>query len=190
MKKKNKSEKINPLMMEQKNVGNLKVSDSYENEDENIIKKFAIISVIIGVLIAIVYGATELLKDEEIEEEPVIAGSVNYDKTSVGTILNRPYKEYYVLVYDVEEADAVLYSTLMTKYMQKETEKDYIKIYYCDLGNTLNKQYYNVGNDNKSNPKAKTTEEFDFGDVTLLKVNNGKITKYIETLEEIKEELK
>ena len=41
---------------------------------------------------------TEIQKKEEIK-----AGEINYDKVSVGTILNRPYDEYYVL--DDKEAE-------------------------------------------------------------------------------------
>jgi len=190
MKKNNKQEKINPIMADQKNVKNIKMGSIDNNEDENAIKKFVIISIVIGLLIAVVYGFTELLKDEEEAPNEVIAGSINYDKVTVGTILNRPYDEYYVIVYDVENSDAVLYSTLMTKYMQHKEEKDYLKIYYCDLSNTLNNKYYNVGNDNKSNPKATSVEEFDFSDLTLLKIKNGKITKYIESIDEIKGILK
>ena len=36
---------------------------------------------------------------------------------------------------------------------------------------------------------AKTVEEFAFGKLTLIKVKNGKIDKYIESLDTIKEEL-
>lgn len=190
MKKNNKREKINPIMTDQSKAKNIKTGKFETEEDENVIKKFIIISVVIAILIAVIYGATELLKDEEEVNDPIVAGSVNYDKVSVGTILNRPYDEYYVLVYDVEDSNAVLYSTIMTKYMQNSSNKNYLKIYYCDLNNTLNKKYYNIGNDNKSNSQAASTNEFDFGDLTLLKIKNGKITKYIEKLDEIKELLK
>lgn len=190
MKKNNNKEKINPIMSDQKKLKNIKVGNTVENEDENVVKKFVIISIVIAALIALIYGVTELLKDEEETTDPIVAGSINYDKVSVGTILNRPYDEYYVLVYDIEDSAAILYSTIMTKYMQNSQEEDYLKIYYCDLGNALNKKYYNVGNDNKSNVEAKSTEEFDFSDLTLLKIKNGKITKYIESLDKIKELLK
>ena len=70
------------------------------------------------------------------------------------------------------------------------TSKDSLKIYYCDLGNKLNRDYYNVNNDNKSNPNAKSIKELDLGDLTLIKVEKGKITKYIEKYDSIKNELK
>mgnify|MGYP003290981159 CR=1 FL=1 len=190
MKKNNKNEKVNPIIMEQKKVNSIRVATSEHSEDENVIKKLIIISVVIAIIIAIIYGVTELLKKDEIINDPIVAGSINYDKVSVGTILNRPYEEYYVLVYDVEDNNAVLYSTILSKYAQNSEKDSKLKIFYCDLGNSLNNKFYNVGGDNVSNKEPKSVEDFDFSDLTLLKIKNGKITKYIETLDEVKKELK
>jgi len=189
MKKENKKEKINPIMMDQRKIKNIKMGDT-SSDDENVVKKLVVITVIIAILIAIVYGVTEIIKSKDETPDSNIQASINYDKVSVGTILNRPYDEYYVLVYNSEDAKAVLYSTILTKYMKNSKEKDYIKIYYCDLNNNLNNKYYNVGNDNKSNTNVNAIEDFDFGDLTLLKVKNNKVTKYLENLDEIKKILK
>ena len=186
-KKKNDYLKENPIMVDQKKVKNIKVDNS---EDTNEIKTFIIIVVVIAVVIGIIYGLTEIFKKDEVPTDDVVAGSVDYDKTAVGMILNRPYDKYYVMVYNSEDDKAVLYSTILTKYTQNSEDKDYVKIYFCDLNNKLNSSYYNKNNDDKSNPKAKTVEDFDFGSLTLLKIEKGKITKYIEDLDSIKEILK
>ncbi len=195
--KKNNSKKTleNPIMVEKENKKqkDIKIkSESGENENE--IKTFIIILVIIVVIVGGIYALTEYFKKDDKKEEnlsnTVQAGSINYEKLSVGTLLNRPYDNYYVLVYDSEDDDAILYSTIMSKYMQKKSEKDYVKIYFCDLGNTLNKSYYDVNGDGKSNPKATKLEDLDFGKVTLLKIQKGKIVKYIEEFDKIKSELK
>ena len=55
------------------------------------------------------------------------------------------------------------------------------------MGNFLNADYY-VGSDGESNPDAQNISEFAFGDLTLIKVENGKITKYLEDVDAIKEE--
>ena len=47
-----------------------------------------------------------------------------------------------------------------------------------------------VNNDNKSNPNAKSIDDIDLGDITLIKVKNGEIVSYIEDIEQIKTELK
>jgi len=188
MKKNNKKEKINTIMVNQKNIKNFKIDSG--SDDENILKKFIVISIVIAVIAGVVYGVTEMVKDEPKDNDAITSGSINYDKTSVGTILNRPYNEYYVLLYNSEDNDAVLYSTMLTKYMQNKEKDDYVKIYFCDLNNSLNKQYYNINNDDISNPKAKSVEEFDFGDLTLLKIKDSKVGEYKENYKDIKEILK
>lgn len=187
---KKSKEKINPVIKNQKEFKNIKMNSAKDIEDENSIKTLIIIIIIIAILIGIVYGATEILKKEPKPTNEITKGNINYDKTTIGTILNRPYDEYYVLIYNSEDNDAVLYSTILTKYMKNSNKKDYIKIYYCDLSNKLNEPYYDVDNDNISNQNVSKIEEFDLGDLTLIKVKNGKITQYIEDLEKIKENLK
>jgi hypothetical protein len=179
---KKKKNNMNPLIKDQKRIKSINVG----SEDENEIKRFIIIVLVISVLVGIVYGVTELLKKEE-RNTTVAEGEIDYNVLSVGMLLNRPEKEYYVLIYDKEDSDAVLYSELINSYM---TSKDSLKIYYCDLGNKLNRDYYNVNNDNKSNPNAKSIKELDLGELTLIKVEKGKITKYIEKYDSIKNELK
>lgn len=182
-KKKNKNVKKNPIMRDQK-VKNMKIDNMSESPNE--IKTFVIIIIIIAILIGVIYGVTELLKDEPEATQNATTGEIDYNKVSVGTILNRPNDVYYVLIYNSEDDDAILYSTILTKYMQKQ---EYAKIYFCDLNSILNAKYKDKNNDGKSNPQAKEISEFDFGKVTLIKVEEGKITKYIENFEEIKDML-
>lgn len=188
MKKEDK--KINPKIMEQTKIKNIKINKSLDDDDdESTIKKLIIITVIIVVIIGIVYAATELIKkdnDSNLVNENAIA-EINYSKVTVGTMLNRPYNKYYVLIYNANDEKAVLYSTIMTKYMEKENSK---KIYFCDLNSKLNADYYNINDNNKSNPNAKNVEDFNFGDLTLIKIENGKIVQYVEDLETIREILK
>ena len=185
MKKKKNALKENPLMGSKKNK---KINiDSVVSDDENEIKRFIFIILGIAVIMGIIYGVTELVeKKKESDTVEVVDGEINYDIVSVGTILNRPYDEYYVLVYDGESPEAVKYSAMITSYKGSEDPE---KIYYCDLGNSLNKKYYNVNNDNKSK-NAQKTEDFDFGNLTLLHIKGGKITEYIEDYKSIQEKLK
>lgn len=184
-----KQVKENPMFKESKKVKKFKSTGiTNSTEEGNEIKTFIIIITIIVVLIGAVYGVTELLKKKDNEPESKITeGKIDYDKISVGTMLNRPYDEYYVMVYDSSKTEAVLYSTILSQYSQKEKG---LKIYYCDLDNKLNAPYYNVNNDGKSNSKAKTISELNFGELTLIKVKNGKINNYIEDFDKIKETLK
>lgn len=182
-----KKAKINPIMGDQKKLKGLKANN---DTDENEIKSFIILVIIISILIGAIYGVTELLKKKDNNEETKTVGKINYDRISIGTLLNRPESEYYVMIYNTNDSNAIVYSTLLTQYMSKSSEKDYIKIYYCDLENKINSNYYNVNNDNKSNPDAKKISELDLGDITLIKVKNGKIIKYVEDYNKIESILK
>lgn len=159
--------------------------------DENEIKSFIVILLFIIAVIGVLYLITKVTKNETTSDDSTVqSGTINYDKLSVGMILNRPYDEYYVILYDSNDNNSIIYSTILSNYMNKKGGKDYIKIYYCDLGNELNAPYYNVKNDNISNKNAKKVEEFDFGSLTLLKIKKGKIVSYIENQEKIEELLK
>ncbi len=187
MKKKKQKEKINPIMgnssKNSKKLKKLKNNRIVNNsEDENEVKSFIIIVVIIAVLVGAIYFATELFKKEDKTANEVKSGEINYDKLTLGMLLNRPYEEYYVIIYDSKDSKAIQYQNAVSKYSSREKS---LKVYYCDLSNKLNSQYYNVGNDNKSNPNAKKISELDLGDVTLIKVKNHEITKYVEGIESI-----
>lgn len=185
-----KQVKENPMFKNEKKVKKLKNTGITTGEDDNEIKRFIIILVVLVVVIGATYFITNLIKKEDKTNDPVdetVSGEVVYDRLSVGMLLNRPYDEYYVLVYNADTPDAVLYSNLITKQTSK---KDATKIYFCDLNNKLNSPYYNVNNDGKSNPNAKTINELNFGDLTLITVKKGKITSYVEDYEKIKEILK
>ena len=156
-------------------------------EEENQVKTFIIIVLAIVGLAAILVGVTELFNKKENIEEEVETVEISYDNVSVGTILNRPNKDYYVLLYRSDDNSAPLYASIMSMYQEKSHEDGYIKIFYCDLAKAPNSNYYLKNN--TSNKEAKTVEDFSFGDLTLLKISKGKITKYIESIDEIKKVL-
>lgn len=185
MAKAKKQEKLNDKVTI-KNIKKVDI-DKYTSEESKEVKRFIIILLSIIVLVLAVYGITRLInKDKDNNDDrTVTAGSIDYDKVSVGTLFNRADNEYYVIVYDGEAPNAIYYSALMNKYMDKEKSN---KVYFCDLSNELNKKYY-VGEDKDSNPKATTSSELAFKDLTLIKIKNGKIVKYLETLDTIKTEL-
>ena len=181
--------KENPLMSNGKK--NKKIKISSDSSEGNEIRTFFILVIVIVLFIGALYGISELLnkkEDDKKEEEKQV--EINYDKISVGNIFGSLYKDYYVLIYDSEDTSSPQYATLLNVYMSNSTAKDYKKIYFCDLANQLNKAYYNVNNDNKSNPKAKKVSEFDFAEFTLLEIKDKEVVKYVEGYDNIKEILK
>lgn len=168
-----------------KKVKKLKQS-KYRSEEQKDMMRFLIILFGVIAVVAIVYGISRfLIKEEDVFKDEVVTGQVNYELVTVGTMFNRNYSEYYVVAYEKEDTQAILYSALMNKYTNMT---DSLKVYFCDLDNKFNENYY-VGETGESNPGAKSIEELALGKYTLLKIKNGKIVKYIETLDETKEEL-
>ncbi len=171
-KNKNSKNKKKNLLKEQRDV----------NDNELEIKHFFIILAIVIVIALGLYFISEVIVNKRGDNtvKATEDGKINYDVVSVGTILNRPYNDYYVLVYNSEDTNAIYYSNLYGKYSSKE---DGLKIYYCDLNNSLNSSY--VAEDEEGNPYATTTEEFSFGKITLLRVSYGRVVSYMNDLEEI-----
>lgn len=163
-KKKNKYQKVN----------------NYNIDDENEIKRFILIVVGIVVILFCIYGLTNILNKEE--TEPIKSVNINYDILSVGTIFNAPYDNYYVLIYDSKSDNASIYSSILDNLKGKDDVK---KVYFVDLNNKINGNYYNKDNNGKSNPKATSVSEFNFGELTLLEIKNKKIVSYKENIDEI-----
>lgn len=163
---------------------------SYKTEEQKEMTKLVIIIVVVAILVTGAYFITrafvtkDLFNKNDAEEKTVIPGEINYEVTIVGSILNRPYKEYYVAVYDSDNSD---YSTQMMSMVSSYSAKSKaLHVYTVDLSNTFNKPYYDPENVKLDTNKV---EDLRFGDVTLLKVSKGKIEKAVTDLTKIKKEL-
>lgn len=157
-----------------------------KTEEQEEIMRFIKIILIILVFIGGIYIFTKkVIKKEDVKEKTITEGIINYDKIILGALLNQNYDEYYVFVYDGNDNKAIYYSALIDLYNQKE---DSIKVYWADLSNHLNKKFI-AENEAKINPKAKKVSDLRVGEYTLIKVNNKKITKYIDNIEAVKKEL-
>ncbi len=160
----------------------------YVTEEQKEIKKF--IYVLLGVILIVIgiyfftkaFVTKDLFKDTDI---PYQTGSVNDSVLIVGTLLNRPEKEYYVIAYSSTDTNMAYYNSMMSKYMEEE---DAQKIYFLDLDNALNKEYVAEEESNASKTFTKI-EDLKLGNLTLLKIKNGKVNKMLLGEEEIKKEL-
>lgn len=153
------------------------------NDAENEVYRFIKILVVIVILILGFYLLTNAIaekndkkKDEATEVE------ISSSNIIVGTMFNRPYKEYYVIAYKSKANDSTIYDTYVSMYKQKENA---LNIYFVDLDNELNKKYYSE----KGNPNAKTFDDIKLSSPTLIKISDKKIVKYIENVDGIKKEL-
>jgi hypothetical protein len=165
------------------NVGKMNVKTSEQIE----LKNFILVILVVVICVAGLYLVTRAFVTKDLipkeEEEVIVAGEVNYDVAIMGQLLNRPYKQYYAVIYD-SEGD---YSTDMYKLVYAYVkEKDAKHIYTIDLSNELNKAYYDKDNVKKNATKV---SEMKVGDITLVKVKNGKIDKYIVDYAKMQKEL-
>ncbi len=164
----------------------MKYKISYQTEEQKeMIHFFIVLGVVIALVVGVYFISKLFVLDKSLFEINYEVGEINHERAIVGTIFNRPEKEYYVMAYNEKDASAVYYSAISTKYSQQENA---LKVYHVDLENTLNAKYY-VGAEEASNKNATNVSELKLKDLTLMKVKNGKIIKYFENISDIEKEL-
>ena len=160
---------------------------NYQTEDENeVIRFFIILAVVVIITLGFYLFTKNVVKKVNVNRpDAVQQGEIDYTKVTVGTMLGKPDSEYYVIAYDTEDTLAPTYKYVVNVY---EEDDNKLPVYYIDLNNALNEKY--IAKDGNVNKSAKTIDELSLGKVTLIKVENGKIAKYFDGIEEIKTELK
>ncbi len=160
-----------------------------ETEEQAEIKKFILV---LGGLIVILVGiyfftrafvTKDLFNKKKSDEINYQVGVISDTNIIVGNLLNRPYEEYYALAFSSKSNLVGYYDTIMSKY---KSEKESLKIYYIDTEDYLNNKYID-----KENPSTsfESLDKLKLGEMTLMKIKKGKITKLITNVEEVKKEL-
>ena len=159
-----------------------------QNEETKTMKQFLITLIIVIIGVVGIYLLTKYVvkKDNATNNSSTTEEKSYIDPNTsiVGTMLNKSSDAYYVIIYDKTKDNATTYYSLVSTYKAKDKA---LKVYTVDLSNSLNKKY--IATDNKTNPKATNLEDLKFGEVTLLKVKNNKITEAYETTDAIKKAL-
>lgn len=163
---------------------------NYKTAEQDEIKKFIIVILVVVFCVGAIYFVTrafvtkDLFKSNEEKIEEVKPGAVNYDVAIMGQLLNRPYDEYYAVIYNKSEGD---YISEMTSLVYDYTvKKNHLHMYTIDLSNKLNESYYDK---EKINVNAKKLKDLKVGDITLIKVKKGKIDKIIIDYKKMQKEL-
>lgn len=161
---------------------NKNVVERYEKSDvdNNLYGKFIIVLVVISIL-CLFYLLTLRLTSGDVDdtnlsnEEAVIL----YDEILVGSSFNRSDDKYFVVYYDMsnnEEAQEV--SAAITKY---ESNKESLPVYTVDMSDVLNKKYAS----DESNKEAKEASDLRIDGVTLIRVKDGKLDKYLDGKDDV-----
>ena len=175
---------------EKKKKNNKRYKVNYVTEEEKEIRRFVIVLIVVVLAVAGIYLLTRAFVTKDLftksgdETQEVTEGKVNYDVAMIGNMLNRPYKKYYVVIFDSTNID---YSSDMNSliYNYSLLKKDK-HLYTVDLSNSLNDGYYEP---KKVNTKATTLKDLKVGDITLLEVTDGKISKFIVDYDKMQTEL-
>ncbi len=155
------------------------------NDEQAEIKKFIIIlSTIVGLIIIIFLFTKYVINDGDITLPltGTATGQINHNITSVGTMLTEVEDEYFVAVYDATDIEAVHYAAIMSDYMALEGA---YSVYFCDLDNKLNENYI-ATDETPENIYAKSINELSFGKISLVRVKNGQIAEYYNSVDQIK----
>ena len=111
------------------------------------------------------------------EKPEAESNDFTYNTVIIGTVFNRPESEYYV-AFDEEEG-SVYFNTLINMYNGS------LHIYNVNMSLGINASHKGeVGN-----PKATKSSELVIATPTLIKIKDGKIVKYLEDIDKIKDEL-
>lgn len=181
----NKTDKKTKKEIKRKTI-NINNTKNYGEDQEEVIRFIRLIIIILVVVLGVyLFSRAFISKDlfgKKAEERESVEGTVNYNTTIIGAMLNKPEEEYYVIMYDTETSQAAYYSNLVTAY-KKNTEP--LKIYMADLNNELNKKYISE----KNNLKVSNINDLTVKDVGLVKIKNGAIIASYNTIDEISKEL-
>ncbi len=162
--------------------------EKYRSEEQTEMLRFIRILLIVIVLIVGVYLFTRIFVTKDLfsqnDTTPTVnEGSINYEVTLIGSLLNKPETEYYVIIYDAQNLRSVYYSNLITNY---KLNQDALKVYFANLDNELNQKFYDPEN---VNVDITNISDLKVGDLTLIKVSNGAIEQIWTNEASIAEEL-
>ena len=164
--------------MTKKNSKKIKTAN-YSNGDE--FGKLVKLIIIVTLIFVVFYGITFLVNKEKETDETTTSSKIQYDNILIGNLLNQPNDEYYVMIYDEDDYDNMVYETYLNLYTQKE---DALRYYTSQLADTLNNSFVS----DKDNFDIKDIKDLKIKTSTLIKVKKGKITEHYVG-DEIKEYL-
>lgn len=140
-----------------------------------------LVSVVI-ICVGVFFLTEKMIAKENKENETKNDVKIDYDIATIGTMFNRIEDEYYVLLYSNLDNGKDLNSVLDTY----RSSDNYIKTYYIDLDLKIN----SIANSDKFVSKPNNSNEVKVKEATLFKIKDGKVTKSVTGVDNIKDVLK
>lgn len=148
--------------------------NKYNNELQDEIKLksflinlFSVLSFIVLVYLGVIGLKSLGLFDQGYIKPTKESTTINYEYILYGTVFDRKEKEYYVIFDNYDKNINSYINNLITS-------KSKIPVYKVDLSKKENEGCIS----SKSNSKAKNANELEINDLTLIRITNGKISKY------------
>ncbi len=159
----------------------IKVVNKLSDETLSLIKTIVIVVVFFG----LAYGLIVLLGHvgmfdkgyEPLEKE---TEKISYNTAIIGTVFNRPDAVYYVVFDDFSGETSNVHLNYILNSTKTETP-----IYKVDMSLGIN----SVSSSEESNSRAQTSEALKINGPTLIKIENGNNTLYLEGSDAIEDEL-
>lgn len=176
-------------MKKQKRNINFNKSTTNSTEKEDNIFRFIttiagiIILLFVVYLIAGIFFTKEIDFSKKDEKKDTTEATIDNKTITAGQIFDQKDASYYVIVYD-KESELTNLSTFTSMYSEKEGS---LPIYTVDSSKKLNSNFLT---DKDSNPNATSYDDLKIKSPTLIKIENKKITSYVENESEIKTILK
>ena len=161
--------------------------EKYQTDDQKEITRFLITLLIVIFILVGIYFFTRFFVKKDLNnssESEITEGTINYTTTLIGSMLNKPEDEYYVIAYDIDNLRAIYYNSLISNYSQNE---DALKVYYADVSNVLNQKFYDPENINLDTDNI---SELKIGDLTLIRIRRCEIAEILNSEDDIAEALR
>lgn len=172
--------KVKVITKEKKVKKNKKKEEELDERSEirNLLKTVIIVlvSFLVCYLLFMLMGKLGMF-EKGYEKPESGSNEFTYNTAIIGTVFNRPESEYYVS-FDEEDGNTY-FDTLLNMY------KGSLHIYKVNMSLGINAS--NKGE--KGNYNATKSSELVISGPTLIKIKDGRIVKYLEDLDKIKEEL-
>ena len=140
-----------------------------------------LVSVVI-ICVGVFFLTEKMIEKDNKKNENKNEVKIDYDIATIGTMFNRVEDEYYVLIYSNKDNGNDLNSTLDSY----RSSDNYIKTYYIDLDLKIN----SIAKSDKFVSEPTNSKEVKVNETTLFMIKEGKVTKSITGVDNIKNVLK
>lgn len=151
-----------------------KIEVTQDDKIKSIIYTIIGVFVFFGLMYLCVLGLNKLGAFEEGYTKPQSNVEFDYEKIMIGSVFNREEQTYYVLFdnYKDNKVDSYINSLV--------DELDYT-VYKVDMSLSENSSHISE----TANKSASKSSELEINDITLIKITNGKIVKYLTGIDDI-----